>query len=106
MWKRYRFLVLLPLAALCGFAASQWVYFGPDHRLRYRADDRGNRIMDFSYAGYGAGGVKLPDAPAVKTLAPIEGDNTAQIQAALNDVAARNAGADGIRGAVLLKPGT
>jgi hypothetical protein len=31
------------------------VYFRPDHKLHYRTDERGNRIMDFSYASYRAG---------------------------------------------------
>jgi hypothetical protein len=106
MLRRYRIAVLLPVAAFCGFAASPWVYFGPGHRLQYRADERGNRIMDFSNAGYGGGGVKLPDAPTVKTIAPIDGDNTAGIQAALDEVAGRPAGGSGLRGAVVLKAGT
>ncbi len=81
------------------------MYFGPGHKLHYRTDERGNRIMDFSYAGYRAGGVRLPDAPAVKTLVPLEGDNTAQIQAAIDEVSARTPDANGLRGAVALKAG-
>jgi hypothetical protein len=101
-----RLLAALPLAAtLSAFAASQWVYFGPDRKLRYRADERGNRIMDFSFAGYKAGGVRLPDAPAVKTLAPLEGDNTAPIQSAIDEVSTRTPDANGLRGAIVLKPG-
>ncbi|MGA3238315.1 MAG: hypothetical protein ABSG03_18640 [Bryobacteraceae bacterium] len=112
-------LAALPLAALSlaaalfafaasplfAFAASQWVYFGHDHKLHYRTDERGNRIMDFSCAGYRAGGVRLPDAPAVKTLAPLEGDNTPQIQAAIDEVSTRTPDANGLRGAVALKTG-
>src|SRR4051812_31309892 len=84
---------------------SKWVYFGPDHRLHYAADDRGNRIMDFSYAGYKGGGVTMPVVDAVQTLKPQEGDNTARIQAALDDVSSRAPKGDGFRGAVLLEPG-
>lgn len=101
-----RLLAALPLAAtLSAFAASQWVFFGPDHKLRYRADERGNRIMDFSFAGYKGGGVRLPDAPVAKTLSPLEGDNTAQIQAAIAEVSIRTPDANGLRGAVVLKAG-
>ncbi len=86
--------------------ASKWVYFGPDHRLHYATDERGNRIMDFSYAGYHGGGVALPVVAAVETLQPEVGDNTARIQTALDAVSAREIGPDGFRGAVLLAPGT
>jgi hypothetical protein len=99
--KSLRGLVLLvpATAMLLAQAKSEWVYFGPDHKLHYRADAQGNRIMDFSSAGYKGGGVKLPDVPAVKTLSAAAGDNTAQIQAALDEVS--KAG-----GAVVLRPGT
>src|ERR1700687_5042743 len=85
---------------LCLFLAagvSQWVYFGPDHKLHYRTDAQGNRIMDFSSAGYKAGGVRLPVVAVVKKLSPVPGDNTAQIQAAVDAVPAG--------GSVLLQPG-
>ena len=40
--------------------------------------------MDFSSAGYRAGGVKLPSPVAAQRLKPAAGDNTARIQAALD----------------------
>lgn len=85
---------------------STWVYFGPDGRLQYRQDDCGNRIIDFSYAGYRGGGVKLPSLSVVATVNPITGDNTAQIQAAIDAVAQLSPDPHGFRGAVLLMPGT
>src|SRR4051812_42008790 len=85
--------------ALPAQETSKWIHFGPDHKLQYLADERGNRIMDFSYAGYRAGGVRLPSPPPAKTLKPIAGDNTAQIQAALDAVAGQGGGV------VLLAPG-
>jgi hypothetical protein len=63
---------------------SEWAYGGPDHRLSYRIDARGNSIMDFSSAGYRAGGVKLPAVAAAQRLTPAAGDSTARIQAALD----------------------
>jgi hypothetical protein len=39
---------------------SRWVYFDDQQRLHYGTDARGNRIMDFSHAGYKGGGVALP----------------------------------------------
>lgn len=55
--------------------------------------------MDFSYAGYRGGGIDLPSVPAVRTLQSLPGDNTAQIQAALDEAAKSG-------GAVVLSPGT
>lgn len=103
-----RLVLLLVLAAVTAAAAqgrSQWVHIGDNGRLRYGTDARGNRIMDFSHAGYGGGGVRLPDVRAVRTLSPAPGDNTARIQSAIDEVSALAAGADGFRGAILLNPG-
>jgi hypothetical protein len=79
-------------AVFCMFAAcalhaqtiGEWAFPGPDHRLHYLNDARGNSIMDFSSAGYRAGGVKLPSVAACQRLTPAGGDNTARIQAALD----------------------
>jgi hypothetical protein len=70
--------------ALHAQVISEWAFGGPDHRLHYLPDDRGNTIMDFSSAGYRGGGVKLPSAAAAQRLTPAAGDNTARIQAALD----------------------
>jgi len=66
-------------------ARSQWVYFDSSGRLSYRALDKGDRILDFSYAGYMGGGV-APIAPVKRTVAPSGGDDTAAIQAAIDEV--------------------
>jgi hypothetical protein len=63
---------------------SGWAFGGADHRLHYQFDARGNSIMDFSAAGYRAGGVTLPSAANAQRLTPAVGDNTARIQAALD----------------------
>ena len=84
-------LCLLPLAAALLFAQakSEWVWQDPAGKLEYRTDSRGNRIMDFSHAGYGGGGVRLP-SPSVKVrVAPGEGDQTARLQAALDEAAGK-----------------
>ncbi|WP_342750844.1 peptidoglycan-binding protein [Termitidicoccus mucosus] len=90
-------------------AARAWqsglVSTGTDGRLVYAADAQGNRIPDFSHAGYHGGGVPIPDVPVVARRAPAGGDNTARIQAALDEIAAMPPGADGWRGALLLAPG-
>ena len=97
--------VLLWAGLVAAQNASHWVYFGPDGRLEYRADAHGNRILDFSYAGYHAGGVRLPEVPVAEKLAPAVGDNTARIQAAVDEIARRAPDANGFRGALALAPG-
>ncbi len=77
----------LAVCALYAQVISEWAFEGPDHRLHYRPDTRGNTIMDFSSAGYRAGGVRLPSPPVVQRLTPVAGDNTARIQAALDQAA-------------------
>ena len=58
----------------------------------------GDRIMDFSFAGYGGGGVAIPDVPARITVSP-GGDDSANIQTALDEVSKMSL-VDGRRGAV------
>ncbi len=90
-----------PLAALgeCGV-----LVYGPyANRDQDHAD---NRLPDFSFAGYGGGGVALPQVPTVRTLQPEPGDDHERIQGALDEVAALAPDADGFRGAVLLAAGT
>jgi hypothetical protein len=76
-------------------------------RLTYVADANGNRIPDYSHAGYRGGGVPLPTSiPIVKTLSVATGDQTARIQAALDEVAALPVQTNGYRGALQLSAGT
>src|SRR5690348_4311862 len=84
---------------------SQWVYPGPDGKLVYKRTGRGDRIMDFSAAGYRGGGVAIPEVPVKRTVGPPDGDATAAIQEAIDQVSQLPT-ADGFRGAVLLRPGT
>lgn len=90
-------------------SAATWhsalVYPGTDGRLVYKADSRGKTIPDFSWAGYRHGTEALPTVPVVKEIGPVRGDNTAHIQAALDEVGAMAPGATGYRGALLLKAG-
>lgn len=98
-------------------AESAWARLGGDGKLEYRADERGNEIPDFSRAGYGGGGVRLPEVPVRVTVEPRAksgasgearevDDDTARIQAAIDEVSVRAADERGMRGAVLLKAGT
>ena len=81
------------------------VHPGEDGKLIYTADDQGNTIPDFSHAGYGGGGVSIPAVPNKEIIWPVAGDNTANVQAAIDRVSALPADATGFRGAVLLRAG-
>jgi hypothetical protein len=84
---------------------SSLVRYGSDGKLSYQRDGEGNRIVDFSYAGYRNGEIPLPDVATVKEIDPVDGDDTAHVQAALDEVGALPQGQDGFRGALLLRAG-
>jgi hypothetical protein len=84
---------------------SQWVYLDHSGRLVYQSLKTGEKIIDFSYAGYMGGGVALPNSPVKKTVAPSGGDDSALIQAAIDEISNLPL-ADGVRGAVLLAAGS
>ncbi|HTQ40414.1 MAG TPA: hypothetical protein VMJ32_15420 [Pirellulales bacterium] len=87
-------------------AKSEWVYSGPDGKLVYKKTPAGDRIMDFSTAGYMGGGVALPNVPVKATVKPSGGaDDTATIQGAINAVSELPL-ENGFRGSVLMEPGT
>lgn len=74
-------------------------------KLVYQADSLGNRIPDFSYAGYAGGDKAIPDVP-VKIIVPVQaGDATPRIQAAIDYVSKLPVDKHGLRGAVLLQAG-
>src|ERR1700761_7426661 len=48
---------------------SSWVYYDANGHLAYKQyGSNGDRIMDFSSAGYGGGGVALPAAAVAATV--------------------------------------
>ena len=49
-------------AAPTDAAKSEWVFPGPDGNLAYKTTASGDKIMDFSTAGYMGGGVALPSS--------------------------------------------
>lgn len=106
------FYFLLIALFVCGFTQAQdlpptttLVYPGTDGKLVYIADSLGNKIPDFSHAGYKEGGVPIPYVPIKETVWPVLGDNSANIQAAIDRVSALQPDVSGFRGAVLLKMG-
>ena len=108
-------LALLTGAVLClsaptGFTQtnlSVWVYPGPSGRLLYQPDAQGNHIIDNSGVGYMGGTVPLPNVPTVLTISPVpgNGDNGANIQNALDQIAAMTPDTNGFRGALLFTAG-
>lgn len=84
---------------------SEWVYRGNNGKLVYKTTPAGDRIMDFSHAGYMGGGVALPVVPVKRLVKPSgTGDDTQLIQNAIDEVAAMPL-KDGFRGVVELAPG-
>lgn len=69
------------------------------------ADDRGNRMPDYSYCGYAASERDIPLLPAVIFVPWQEGDASAVIQKAIDYVSALTPDRSGYRGAVLLERG-
>ncbi|MBO9153586.1 hypothetical protein ACFOTA_15300 [Chitinophaga sp. GCM10012297] len=85
-------------------AKSEWAYFGPGGKLAYKTLEKGDRIPDFSYAGYMGGGVPIPSPVVTITLDAQSGGNAAAIQQAVDELSKRSL-VNGFRGVLLLKPG-
>jgi hypothetical protein len=74
-------------------------------KLVYGKDEHGNRVPDFSTSGYAGGDREVPVAPVKVVISVTKGDETANIQKAIDYVAGLPADANGLRGAVLLLKG-
>lgn len=89
------------------FAQANWVHYNGGGALVYSNDNMGNHLIDYSYAGYEGGGMAIPTNMAVqRTVSPSGGDDTPNIQDAINYVGSLTPDANGFRGAILLNPGT
>jgi len=84
---------------------SQWANLNANGKLTYKTLEKGDKIMDFSYAGYRSGGVKIPEVPAKLTVSPGSSDDAKSIQDAIDQVSKMDL-VNGFRGAVVLKAGT
>lgn len=106
-----RLLIALALPLLIGLSAKAQLISLENGHLVYKKyanqgqTDTVNQIPDFSNAGYRGGGVRIPAFAVVDSISPIEGDNRAQIQAAIDRVSALPLDANGHRGTLLLKAG-
>lgn len=87
------------------------VSLGADQKLVYKAfanhgeSDEVNFIPDFSTAGFKMGGIELPKVAVRISLSPLEGDNRAHIQNAIDQISSLPEDINGFRGAILLKAG-
>lgn len=107
--KKNYFLIFLVIVILQGNSHAQissLVSIGTNGRLVYTADAKGNVVPDFSAVGYMNSEAPIPTVGVVLTVNPIVGDNLANIQNAINQVAAMPLDANGFRGAILFTAGT
>ena len=74
-------------------------------RLVYQPEPTGDRIPDFSHAGYMGGDADIPMVRAVIFVPARPGDATMRIQSAIDHVSKQIPDTNGFRGAVLLGPG-
>ena len=92
-----------------GKAQENWspeqVFYGKGGKLSYTPDELGNKIPDFSNVGYRYGDDPIPDIATVVEVSPVDGDDGATIQAAINSLYSVEPDENGFRGAVLLKAG-
>lgn len=111
MIVKYTFLMIFGInLSINSFAQTPWqssiVYYNTNGTLEYISDAEGNKIPDFSYAGYKNSEEEIPFIPVVKTISPVQGDNLLHIQNAINEVGALPLNSEGFRGALLLNAGT
>ena len=77
-----------------------------DGKVNYLIDERGNRVLDYSYCGYKSSGQDIPVVKNVVFVPWKEGDNSLRIQKAIDYASSLKPDVEGFRGAVLLDKGT
>lgn len=87
------------------FKSSQ-VWLNGNGELQYGADKKGNTLPDFSRVGYHHQDSPIPVTTPTLTISPAAGDNTQQIQQAIDQLSQRQPDATGHRGTLLLTKGT
>ncbi len=103
----YLLLILIVLLQRITYAqTSSLVSMGSNGNLIYTPDNKGNVVPDFSAVGYLNGESPIPTIGVVLTINPVVGDNLANVQNAINQVAAMPVDASGYRGTILFTAGT
>jgi len=108
MYRIFKVIIFLlnVLVVSVSFAqTTRFVSIDTTGKLTYTPDSKGNTLPDYSGVGYMNSEVAIPTVAVVKTVYPVAGDNLANIQNAINEVAAMPLGKDGFRGAILFKAG-
>lgn len=101
--KKIVFIVLL--SACFGFVCAQSPLIYKSDKLVYTPDSLGNRIPDFSYAGYMAGEKAIPNTSPTIVVPTVADDATSIIQDAIDYVSSLPLNQNGLRGIVLLSTG-
>ena len=109
-WGKFVVFLLILSCPIISFSHTKTTPDSPIHinsegKLEYKADERGNRVPDFSYCGYMASEIAIPDVPVKVIVTAMEGDATEQIQAAINFVSSLPLDKNGFRGTILLEKG-
>lgn len=86
--------------------ASTLVSIDEKEKLYYNADPKGNTIPDFSGVGYLNSDSVIPEVPVTIIIDSVAGDNTLNIQSAINNLATYPLQSNGYRGAILFRAGT
>ena len=86
--------------------STKYVQLNQDGSLSYTPDEFGNTLIDHGMAGYRQGLQDIPNVATKITLDPGSGDRTADIQAAIDQIAGMQPDGNGHRGALLLRAGT
>lgn len=103
----YFLLILIVLLQGITYAqTSSLVSIGSNGNLIYTPDSRGNVVPDFSSVGFMNGEAPIPTVGVVLTVNPVAGDNLANVQNAINQVATMPVDASGYRGTILFTAGT
>lgn len=100
------FLIIVLLQANSYAQTSSLVSVGTNGHLVYTADVKGNVVPDFSAVGYMNSEAPIPTVGVVLIVNPVAGDNLANVQNAINQVATMPLDANGFRGAILFNAGT
>jgi hypothetical protein len=99
-------ILLFEVQATSYAQTSTLVSVGTNGHLVYTADAKGNIVPDFSAVGYKNSEAPIPTVGVVLTINPVAGDNLANVQNAINQVAAMPLDANGFRGTILFTAGT
>lgn len=99
-------LALIILTVICCQVYSQTTPLTyKNGKLVYEADSLGNRIPDFSYAGYMSGEKPIPKLTPTLLVEAINDDATQLIQSAIEQIEKAPLAPNGFRGVILLSAG-